>query len=153
MSKAKPWVINCTESEDRTRQSFRAECDINNIVSRIKKTGFVPLQTQESLRRQVYGDASVVPQSLEEAYAVVARADAAFASLPARLRERFQHPAGLLRFIENPENLKEAVDLGLLAKTQPMPNSGPNSGPLESSGNNEAVPQAKPATGAPEPAK
>ena len=92
----KTWLINCTEEEDCTKQSFKDECDMNNIVSRINKSGFIPLEAQDSLRRQVYADVSGAPQSLEEAYSIVERADEAFSTLPARLRERFGGPAGLL---------------------------------------------------------
>ena len=34
----KTWLINCTEEEDCTKQSFKDECDMNNIVSRINKS-------------------------------------------------------------------------------------------------------------------
>lgn len=112
--------LNCTQQEDRTKQSFRDECDMNKIVSRIHKSGFIPLEAQNSLRRQIYGDASAVPQSLEDAYAVVHRADAFFSSLPAALRERFVGASGLLEFIENPANLDEAVKLGLVQRAKPV---------------------------------
>lgn len=147
----KTWLINCTADEDRTKQSFKDECDMNRIVSRIDKTGFVPLEASDSLRRQIYADASLAPASLEDAYAVVARADAAFSSLPARLRERFGGPAGLLSFIEDPNNLTEAIDLGLVGKTQPTPISAPNPGAPASPGN-EATPPAG-VKSAQEPAK
>ena len=62
----KTWLINCTEEEDCTKQSFKDECDMNNIVSRINKSGFIPLEAQDSLRRQVYADVSGAPQSLEK---------------------------------------------------------------------------------------
>ena len=95
----KTWLINCTADEDRAKQSFKDECDMNRIVGRISKTGFIPLEAQDSLRRQVFADASAAPQSLEDAYAIVERADQAFNSLPARLRERFGGPSGLLEFL------------------------------------------------------
>lgn len=147
----KTWLINCTADEDCTKQSFKDECDMNNIVSRINKTGFIPLEAADSLRRQVYADASAAPASLEDAYAVVNRADAAFSSLPARLRERFGGPVGLLSFLEDPENLTEAINLGLVGKMQPTPPSAPNSGAPTPSGNEEAPKKA--ATSAPEPSK
>lgn len=147
----KTWLINCTAEEDQTKQSFKSECDMNNIVSRINQTGFVPLPAQDSLRRQVYADCTAAPTSLEDAYAIVQRADAAFTTLPARLRERFGGPAGLLDFLEDPENLAEAQSLGLVAKSLPTPNSAPNLGASESSGNEET--NNKVVKSAPEPAK
>lgn len=152
--KVRKVTVDCTQDEDRAKQSFRDECDMNNIVSRINKTGFVPLEAQASLRRQIYGDFSQSPQSLEEAYAIVGRADAAFAALPAALRERFEGPAGLLAFVENPDNLKEAHALGLIAKTQPSPISAPNSGAsvlpangVENAGQSATSTSAAPAAG------
>lgn len=147
----KTWLVNCTADEDRTKQSFKDECDMNRIVSRINKTGFVPLEASDSLRRQIYADASLAPASLEDAYAVVARADAAFSSLPARLRERFGGPSGLLAFIEDPKNIEEAISLGLVGKAQPTPISSPNSGASDSPGNEAAPPGG--AKSAQEPAK
>lgn len=146
--------IFCTAEEDCTKQSFKDECDMNNIVARINKTGFVPLEAQDSLRRLIYDDASTAPQSLEAAYEIVQRAEDAFAALPARVRERFPHPAALLAFVENPDNMKEAQDLGILAKTAPMPTSGPKSGPVESPVNREAASQqSAPAVSVQEPGK
>lgn len=136
----KTWIINCPQHEDRTKQSFRDECDMNNIVSRIRKSGYIPLEAQDSLRRQIYADVSGAPQSLEEAYAVVARADKAFSTLPARLRERFRDPSGLLAFLDDPDNLKEAQDLGLIAKPKPSPISARNPGDVISSDNKETPP-------------
>ena len=60
----KTWLINCTADEDRAKQSFKDECDMNRIVGRISKTGFIPLEAQDSLRRQVFADASVLLRSL-----------------------------------------------------------------------------------------
>lgn len=143
-------VIYCTADEDRTKQSFKDECDMNRIVSRINKTGFIPLEAQSSLRRQFFGDVTGVPQSLEHAYAVVQRADQAFAKLPATLRERFGGPSGLLAFVEDPDNLKEAQDLGLLVKNEPTPNSAskpgapvlPGTAPTNSGPSAKSAPEA-----------
>nr|QJB20043.1 MAG: internal scaffolding protein [Microvirus sp.] len=144
----KPHAIYCTDAEDRTKQAPASSCDMNNIVARIKKTGQVPLEAQSSLRQQIYGDASDFPQSLEECYAVVDRAERFFSSLPAVLRQRFKSPAGYLEFIENPDNLEEAQSLGLVAKPQLAPVSVPKTGVTELPGS-ESVPQTHVAPAAP----
>ena len=130
MTRPRP-TINCTAAEDRTKQAFKDECDMNRIVSRINKTGFLPLEAQSSLRRQIYGDFTNVPATLEAAYEIVNRADAAFARLPATLRERFGGPAGFLAFIDDPKNRKEAETLGLLVKNEPTPISEPKTAASE----------------------
>lgn len=117
--------LDCSNDVDRTKQEFKDECDMNNIVARINKSGFVPLEAQDSLRRAVFGDASAMPTSLEQIYEVAGRADAAFEQLPAVLRERFGDMATALKWIEDPANLKEAQDLGLLAKSAPAVPAAP----------------------------
>lgn len=109
-------VIDCSKDVDRTKQEFKDECDMNNILKHIDKTQFVPLAAQDSLRRQVFADVSAAPGSLEEAYEIAERADEAFAALPAAVRDRFGGMENVLKWVEDPANKKEAQDLGLLSK-------------------------------------
>lgn len=92
-----------------TQQNMKEETDINNIVKRYLPTGALPSHG----RPPMYGDfTSIEFQAMQDAIADI---DMQFASLPARLRGRFQNdPRQLIRFIEKPENQKEAVRLGLL---------------------------------------
>jgi len=145
MTKRKSTALYCSADEDRTKQSFREECDMNHIVAKINQSKVVPLEAQAALRRQIYGDFTAAPGSLEEAYAIVQRADDVFNALPAKLRVRFGSPAGFLDFIEQPENITEAEDLGLLKKMQPVPVSAPNPAVSELPAN--PVPATAPAAG------
>lgn len=99
-----------------TKQAFKSECDIQNILAQYTKTGILP------------HTAPVPPQfadlpslTLLEAMTVVQDAETIFEGLPSKLRQRFRSPAELLGFLENPSNLDEAVFLGLIEADPPSP--------------------------------
>lgn len=101
----------------RTRQSFAAECDINNIMARYMKTGAL-----EHVARVVPRFGDVTGQDFQQAMDLVANARSAFEDLPSALRSRFDNdPAMLLEFMQDPENRAEAVKLGLVRKEEPAP--------------------------------
>jgi len=97
----------------RTKQSFKAECDINNILARYKATG----STRVNSRQPVYGDVSSIPD-FQYCQNVVIRGQSMFDALPSFIRSRFDNdPALFLAFASDPSNINELVKLGL-AKTQ-----------------------------------
>lgn len=100
----------------KTKQSFKAECDINNILARYQKTGLVG---HLNARQPRYGDFSNTLDYQAALNAVMA-AEESFSSLPAKVRDRFQNdPSKLISFINDPKNKNEAIKLGLLEqKTQ-----------------------------------
>lgn len=106
-----------TKPPSRTKQSFLAECDINNILKQFKATGIVThINAQRAQGR--YED---LPAStdFQEALNTVMAAEAAFASLPSLVRERFGNdPERFLAFVGDPKNADELVKLGL---TKPVP--------------------------------
>lgn len=95
-----------------TKQSFRDECEINNIMRKWKKTGML-----EHLARVApqYGDfLSCTPDSYQEACNIVANAQQSFAALSSDIRARFENnPELFLAFVSNPNNAKELIELGL----------------------------------------
>lgn len=101
-----------------TKQSHLAECDINNILKQYRATGIVThISAQAS--QGMYAD---LPDSLDfqESLEVVRQAEAAFASLPSKVRDRFQNNAAqFLAFTQDPNNAQELVDLGLASVTAP----------------------------------
>ena len=124
-------VLKCGPS--RTKQSFRDECDINKIVSRIRENGFTPT-TYSALRGAWYGDVSKMPDSFAGAQEVILRVKATFNSLPSEIRERFNNdPARFVAFVEMPSNRAEAVKMGLLAP-EPAPAEKVESAPTSSDG-------------------
>jgi len=81
--------------EGATHQSFKDECDINNIIKKYKRTGVL---THVTSAVGQYGDYSSVPD-FHEAMNIVARAQQEFELLPAALRKRFANdPAQFFGF-------------------------------------------------------
>lgn len=94
----------------RTKQSFKAECDINAIMARYIKTGVIEHTARYAPQ---YGDFSDV-KSYQEALHAVQEADAMFMSLPAQVRAKFDNDAGkFLDFVQDPSNVDEMGKLGL----------------------------------------
>lgn len=88
----------------RTKDSFKAECDVNNIVAKYKKTGQLP---QLAGRQGKYGDFSDVP-SYQEALERVRVAQESFDALPAQVRaECGNDPATFLERVRDREWAKK----------------------------------------------
>jgi len=68
---------------ERTKQSFKKECDVNNIVKTFNRTGILPSPNQ---RQPTYGDFSAAME-LQEAINLSRQAQEDFAKLPSRIRE------------------------------------------------------------------
>lgn len=119
--------VNC--GAGKTKGSFKDECDINKVVDRAKRTGYLPPVPAE---RQ-FLDVTSVP-SYQEALDLVLRAQTEFYGLPASVRaECGNNPAVFLERVKDPEwAIKHK-----LATARDLPPSQPSSGSPE------------PATGAP----
>lgn len=101
------------EDEGRTQQSFKEQCDVNNILKRFQN-GIVP-----EMRPAEYGDFLDAPD-FHAAQNSVIEAREAFEALPARLRKRFGNdPAEFLSFMDDPDNVPEMRAMGLLPKETP----------------------------------
>lgn len=118
--------IHFGEELSRTHQSFKEECDINNIVKKAEKAGFFPPQLE-----QQYGDFSD-PVDFREAMELVLHAEEQFSSLPANVRARFGNsPEAFLEFATDANNAEELVRLGLATKREPEPTQTPQTGSKE----------------------
>jgi len=104
-------VSTVNNTPTRTQQQFRDQVDVNNIIAKYKKTG----EWQHLTHRQgVYADVSNITDYQTSLNKVI-RANAAFASLPAQIRLRFENdPSKLLAFMQDPQNYDEGVKLGLI---------------------------------------
>lgn len=101
---------------DRTKQSFKDECDINVIMRRYAATGQVDHLNQRS---PMYGE--IPATDFMAAMQLVVEAKHQFDALPSAVRDRFANdPARLLAFLENPENRAEGEKLGLIVP-KPVP--------------------------------
>lgn len=124
-----PHTGEVTTPPSMTKQSFIAECDINNIIKSFSITGMVN-HINQNAAKGAYVDLPD-PIDFQEAIHTVEGANAAFMSLPSKIRDRFKSdPLQFLEFISNPANADEARSLGLL---NPLPPSPPPTTPPTSS--------------------
>lgn len=110
--------ISFDPDEGLTKQSFKDECDINNIMKRYQATGVI---THINNRTPEYGDFSD-PVDFQQALNTVIESQTMFADLPAELRDRFGNdPQKLLEFLADESNRDEAVKLGIIKAPDPDP--------------------------------
>lgn len=118
-----------------TKQEFKAECDINNVVRQFKPHHMQQLLAA-NLASGAYAD---LPDDYDyqAALDLVRDAERQFMTVPSKVRDRFGHdPAQFLAFLNDPANLEEARTLGLAkpaaVETPPIEvkivNSGPTGG-------------------------
>lgn len=114
-----PKTGELVELPSMTKQEFKAECDINNVVKQFK-----PHHMQQMLAANLASGAYTdLPDSYDyqDALHIVKDAEERFMTVPAKVRDRFgQDPAQFLRFLQDPANIKEARELGL-ATPEPVP--------------------------------
>lgn len=126
----KPRLV-CGKS--RTKQSFKADCDINTILKRFDKTGVL---THVNRRQPIYIDASEM-HSYRDALNQVIQVESHFAELPSDIRAEFDNdPAVYLDWVvsSTPEE-REALVYGTSA---PSPLPEPASTPVEAPEASEA---------------
>lgn len=122
----------------RTQQSFKDECDVNNIMKKFERTGM--LEHLNEFQGN-YGDFTDVPQSYHDAVNQVLAAQDMFMTIPAKVRAEFQNDPGLfLNFVDDPANADRMVELGLakprveaVADRAPSNEPGEGQSPSESS--------------------
>lgn len=102
----------------RAKQAFKQECDINNILKRYEKTGLVTHLARHGGRYEE------LPSDVDfqTALNTLMKAEEAFASLPAKIRRRFDNdPAAFLAFVQDPRNQDEMIELGLATRRPDPP--------------------------------
>lgn len=105
------------QEPSRTKQSFKKECDVNQIMKRFKKinAGTEYLDQYTQVVGGQFGDFSSVPD-YRTALEQVHYAEGIFDALPAQVRKRFSNDtAEFLDFVANPANKDELVSMGLVA--------------------------------------
>lgn len=106
-------VLVCPE-KGRTKQSHKAECDINNILAKFARTGVLEFVNE---RQGQYGDVTGI--DFQNAQNLVAEATETFAQLPSKVRNEFDNdPAAYLDFVSDPNNTDRMIELGLLERAE-----------------------------------
>lgn len=108
----------------KTKQEFKDDCDINKIVARYLKTGYLPPRPD----KPIYMDTTTMPL-FQDAMNKVTQVDELFNSLPSSLRERFNFdPVQLVTWASDPANAEEAAKLGLLPPSTENLTNAPKNG-------------------------
>jgi phage internal scaffolding protein len=95
----------------RTKQEFKDESDINNIMARYMRTGLIDNVTQKLPQF-----ADVDGSTFHDAMMIVAESKTLFQELPSHIRTEFDNdPGQFLDFVHNPENRSQMAEWGLLA--------------------------------------
>lgn len=107
-------------SDGRTKQSFKDETDVNQIVAKHTRMGTLSHLEQWGGE---YGDWSDF--NFQEAQNQIARANSMFEQLPSAVRNQFSNdPARFLEFVNDPENAddldKKLPELAA-PRTKPLP--------------------------------
>ncbi len=110
----------------RTKQSFKDECDINQIMAKYQKTGALAHVNQHGAE---YGFAT--SDDFATSMRIVTQAQEMFDGLPSTIRTRFANdPAQFLDFVQDANNKDQMVDMGLIDKvTEEDPTKAPNNTP------------------------
>ena len=106
------------------------EVDINQIMQKFRVTGFLESNAGEAN----YGDFTNATDFHEMKNRII-DAESDFAKLPSHLRTRFNNdPGQLLAFLDDPENLSEARELGIIEDRvlhTPIPETPPVESPTQ----------------------
>lgn len=109
--------------DSMAKQEFRQEVDINNLMKRFNAMGYIPAAPAHG----VFADVSELGD-FGDVLRRVKKGEEAFAALDPAIRLRFRNsPAELMDFLQDPANLKEAVQLGLVVirEESPAPTPAP----------------------------
>lgn len=105
--------------DSMTQQAPAEEQDINVIMKRfgVKDGSRLPFWTDPTA---MYGDFSEIPGDPIEAAELLRNANLEFMKLPAEVRRRFDGAEHMMSWLQEPDNVDDAIKLGLL-EVQPKP--------------------------------
>lgn len=140
-TRRRPHSISFEGVRSLTQQKFKDECNVNYIVDQFARTGRLP----RFLGEPRYGYAPAL--DFREALELVMSQEEFFNELPSGVRQRFNNdPLELLSFVENPDNLEEARQLGLAKgetkQEKPVEPEGEAAAPSPSPAPSEAAPSS-----------
>lgn len=113
----KPLRVRQTFGESMTIQDHKDECDINSIVKRGMKTGFL-IDPTKPRREAMFGDFTS-GNDFEEAQQSIANVKNDFMELPSNVREAFNNdPKQLLDALTDEGQRDKLIELGVLQAIQ-----------------------------------
>lgn len=108
-----------------TKQSFRDECDINQIMAKFQKTGAISHVNRHGVE---YGFAT--SHDFRESMEIVTKANEMFDELPSSIRSKFlNQPELFLEFVQDPANQAEMQKMGLTINKSESTDESPKGSP------------------------
>lgn len=108
-------VPHPTGGEKLVQQQFKDQANVNNIMQKHLRSGMGGLQPPGRPGGRVPMFVSLTGKTYHEMLCQVQEVQGQFAGLPSRVRRRFaNNPEQLIKFLEDPNNLEEAIKLGLV---------------------------------------
>ena len=105
-----------------TKQSFKDDSDINNIMEKYQKTGAIEHANNYSAN---YGFATSL--DLRESLEIVETAQRMFDGLPSKIRSQFGNsPENFLDFVQDPNNTAQMAEMGLIESKAAEPSEPEN---------------------------
>jgi len=106
----------------KTDQQWKKSCDVNEIVTKYKRTGQL---SHVRSQQPVYQDVSEIPDLLTS-LTQVQKAKDAFLTVPAELRKKLDNdPVKFIEYLNEPSNNDEAIKYGLKNRPTPPPQNTP----------------------------
>ena len=116
-------VVTHTGEETKVQQSDKEYTEINHLLEPLLKKGGL----RHSIKFE--GEYDDVPvQTYRDAQLQIARANTMHSELPPNIRKQFPTPEEFLEFVQNPDNYKEMVKLGIAKGNDGKTKTGANSG-------------------------
>lgn len=106
-------VLYSSELPSMTDQSLEPECNISKIIQNCLRTG-QPLP-QQSVSYADLTNSTI--RDYQDALITVSNFRNAFEGLPAVERDKFGNVENYIKFISNPENLKESYEKGFIDRS------------------------------------
>ena len=94
--------LDFKKDKGRTKQEFRDECNINNILAKFQRTGRIEHMNKH---QPTYGDAT--GGDFAEAMRIVSHGLTLWEDLPSSLKEKFKTVEGFLDYVSDPDNQGE----------------------------------------------
>lgn len=103
------YAISFKDSPSMTKQSFKDECDINNILDRYQRTGMIDHLTKHNYQ---YGDFD--PVEYHDAMNTIAEGNTMFEELPSKVRAYFEgDPQKFMEYAQDEANIEQLREWGL----------------------------------------
>ena len=135
-------TIKCKKSENKAKQSFKDQCDINKIIKKYTEAGELP---RTHGREPVYRDHQNA--NFTEVQMNIAGAKTLYAELHPSIQEKFESPEDFINGLTDPDRIPEMINKGIvreiLPQGSPKPSPQPGGDPTASDSPFHADPEGE----------